>query len=113
MSDTNLSIASDNTNTETKRQRGRLDAETFVQLWQTSNNIDEFCEKTGESTGVPMQKQSAYSRSRTLRKDHGIPLKRFKRAANTDWDALKAHALSFLSEDEREAAVAALEADAG
>lgn len=106
----NLSIATDET--PTKKQRGRIDAFTFAKLWNTSENIEDFCNKTGEVTGVPMQKQSAYSRSRSLRKEHGIPLKRFKRNTATDWDALKTHALSFLTEEEAEATLASLNEDA-
>ncbi len=78
----------------------RLTNVQFIQLWNTSKSVDEFCERTAEfRNGEKMKKQSAYSRSRTLR-DQGIPLKTFKRAAQTDYVALAELAASLLSEDE-------------
>jgi hypothetical protein len=92
---TNLTIANEN-----NVRRTRLSNTDFIRLWQTSNSVDEFCESTAEHrNGEPMKKQSAYSRSRSLR-EQGIPLKTFSRAQSTDFAALAELAASFLSEEE-------------
>ena len=106
----NLTIANEaNTNTSEVKRRSRLTNVQFIELWQTSGSVDEFCNRTAEfRNGEPMKKQSAYSRSRALR-EAGIPLKAFKRAAVTDYVALAEMAAALLSEEELQATTEAME----
>lgn len=52
----------------------QLTPETFVTVWQLSESLDEFCERTG------MKRNSAAVRASTYRKK-GVALKKMKRGA--------------------------------
>lgn len=62
--------------------------ENFIKYWQAATSFDEFL------TAAGLSKEHARNRAVRLRK-HGIPLKKFPRAAikpgprAIDWDALK------------------------
>lgn len=55
--------------------------EDFVRIWQTSDTIEEVCEKS------KMNLNRARSRAANYRKK-GVKLKHFGRAYVNDWDAL-------------------------
>ena len=104
---TNLTIA--NNPEGTNARRSRLTDIQFIQLWNTSSSVDEFCNRTAEHrNGEPMKKQSAYSRSRALR-EAGVPLKTFQRRAHKDYAALAEMAASLLSEEVLQATTEAME----
>ena len=105
MSNANLTLAQE----DATNKRGRLSNKQFIELWQAAENIDDFCEKSAQYKGSPMRKQSAYARSRHLRDEKGIPLKKFTRSANTDWDELRSYAASLISSEELEAAETEME----
>jgi len=52
--------------------RVSVDAEDFIRIWESSENLDEVVERTG------LKRSSASQRATTLRKNYGIPLKKMK-----------------------------------
>ena len=73
----------------------RTPAKNFIEIWQTSSSMKEVCDRTG------LKEPSAYTRARGYRAK-GIPLKQFKKIRN-DWGQLRELAMSFLTEEERQA----------
>ena len=57
-------------------KRKRITPETFVTTWQTSNSVDEFCERTG------MKRNSATVRASYYRKK-GVALKKMNRGGGS------------------------------
>ena len=49
-----------------------VDAQTFIRIWETSNSLEEVCERTG------LQRNSASQRATTLRNKWSVDLKRMK-----------------------------------
>lgn len=60
----------------------RISPEEFVRLWQNSNSLSEFSEKSG------IKRANASLTAMRYRK-HGVKLKKFVRQEHINWNKLK------------------------
>ncbi len=71
--------------------RVRVDAHTFIEVWQTSSSITEVARLTG------MSKQAVRSREHNYRTQRNISLKKYESHSGNhlDWNELERYARSF------------------
>ena len=73
-----------------KTKRDRISAEKFIEIWQTSNSVEEVATQTG------LSRSTCSGRAVRFRKNK-VPLKMFPRTGRPqkDWSALAELARSF------------------
>jgi len=79
-----------------KRRKKQISARQFIDVWQTSNNVDEVAKRLQITT------EYAHSRASWFRTKKDVPLKRFPRKSwaggrqANDWVALRVFAESLV-----------------